>query len=191
MNKPNHARAPAPVVPRNWQRIWRISTFSTAVGMVVCAYLQEPLLVLACALVGSAVSWLTLSQVEQQPGAKSSKEKYDHWQAQLSQLQTELKAAQFLTGQYQSQIEELHAQLTHAKRRAPATQAASSSEPVTAHAPMMAPPALTPMVSDATEQALKSQFLATLSHEIRTPMNGLVGMTQMLSLIHISEPTRH
>lgn len=179
MNKPAHARAPASAMPRQWQRIWRLSTFSTAVGMVVCAYLQEPLLVLACALVGSAVSWLTLSQVEQQPGAKSSKEKYDHWQAQLTQLQTELKASQFLTGQYQNQIEELQAQLIQAKRRASSAPSASTSESVTARAPMMAAPALTPMVSAATEQALKSQFLATLSHEIRTPMNGLVGMTQM------------
>ena len=176
MNKPLHARPTTPVMPRNWQLIWRISTFSTAVGMVVCAYFQEPLLVLACALVGSAISWLTLSRVEQlQPANKSSKEKYDHWQVQLTQLQTELKASQFLTSQYQTQIEQLQAELRQANRQT----AAAHPEVVTTRATPTPAPSLTPMVSAATEQALKSQFLATLSHEIRTPMNGLVGMTQM------------
>lgn len=159
-------------MPRNWQLVWRISVLTMLACMLVCAYFEKPVLMLACAFLGSAAGWLALTQVEQQPHAKSPKEKYDHWQAQLRQVQTELKASQFLAAQYQDQISQLQTQLTEARETAPL---APSPAPV-APPPLPAPAS---MVSARTEEALKSQFLATLSHEIRTPMNGLVGMTQM------------
>ena len=39
-------------------------------------------------------------------------------------------------------------------------------------------------LADAANQA-KSAFLANMSHEIRTPMNAIIGMSHLLSLIHI------
>ena len=172
MNNLSHPRAQLPVMPRRWQLVWRTSVLLSLVGMGACAYLDKPLLMLACAFLGSAVAWLALSQLEHQPMAQSPKEKYDHWQAQLGQVQTELKASQFLVRQYQDQLADLQTQLQQAQDRPTAAPDAPSPAP----RPMPAP---APMVPAATEQALQSQFLATLSHEIRTPMNGLVGMTQM------------
>ncbi|MEY3674985.1 MAG: Autoinducer 2 sensor kinase/phosphatase LuxQ [Pseudomonadota bacterium] len=167
MNNATPARPSSRALPRSWQRVWRISTVTSLIGMAVCAYIDQPLLMLACAFLGSAATWLALTRVSQQPAvAKTSKEKYDHWQAQLSQVQTELKAAQLLATNYQTQISALQNQLEQPREAAPL-------------APLPPPPAPAPLVSANTEHTLKSQFLATLSHEIRTPMNGLVGMTQM------------
>ncbi len=171
MNNSSPTRSPAPALPRRWQWVWRLSVLAMLAGMLLCAYWDKPELMLACAFMGTAASWMALNQLEQQPRTKSSKEKYDHWQAQLSQVQTELKASQYLASQYQAQMEALQAQLDQSQPAAAATSA-----PAPLPAPLPAAPAHT---SAATEQALKSQFLATLSHEIRTPMNGLVGMTQM------------
>lgn len=163
MNNVSPARPPNPATPRKKQRVWRLSVVISLVSMGLCAYFDKPLLMLACAFLGSAASWLTLTRLAQQPLAKTNKEKYDHWQAQLSQVQSELKASQYLVVQYQGQVLELQDQLKQPR----------------ATAPPPPQPAPTPVVSINTEQVLKSQFLATLSHEIRTPMNGLVGMTQM------------
>ncbi|WP_413173927.1 MASE1 domain-containing protein [Anabaena azotica] len=36
----------------------------------------------------------------------------------------------------------------------------------------------------------KSEFLANMSHEIRTPMNGVIGMTELLSMTHLTKEQR-
>ena len=46
-----------------------------------------------------------------------------------------------------------------------------------------------------SENRAKTEFMNRMSHDIRTPINGIMGMVDIirknLSLIHISEPTRH
>ena len=151
-----------------WRLVWRTAMVVMVLGMAVCAYAAAPWLVLACGLLGAALMWLALTQLEKPPRPISIKEKYDHWQAELTQVQTELKGAQYLVGQYQQQIAQLR-QALQIDQRPPVPETT------------VAPPRSTSDGDAAiqSEQALQRQFLATLSHEIRTPMNGLVGMTQM------------
>jgi len=141
------------------------------VGMAICAFWTDPVLVLACGLLGTALMWLALTKLEKQARPLSIKEKYDHWQAELQQVQSELKGAQLLASQYQAQVEQLRQELSLAPQ-AMAPVLPTPQTQVVAPVPEM--PA-----AQLSEQALQSQFLATLSHEIRTPMNGLVGMTQL------------
>jgi signal transduction histidine kinase/ActR/RegA family two-component response regulator len=42
------------------------------------------------------------------------------------------------------------------------------------------------VVAESANHA-KSEFLANMSHEIRTPMNGVIGMTQLLTMTHLTE----
>jgi signal transduction histidine kinase len=120
---------------------------------------------------GTALIWLALTKLEKQARPLSIKEKYDHWQAELLQVQTELKGAQFLANQYQAQVEQLRQELSLAPQAVAPVLPTPQTQVV---APVPEMPA-----AQLSEQALQSQFLATLSHEIRTPMNGLVGMTQL------------
>ena len=153
-----------------WRLVWRTAAATMVVGMSVCAYLNAPMLMLACGLLGTAVVWLALMQLEKPAKPASIKEKYDHWQAELQQVQAELKAAQFLAHQYQADMAQMRQELQATPR--PVEPALPSTVAQVAPVPVVS-------ASIQSEQALQRHFLATLSHEIRTPMNGLVGMTQL------------
>ena len=62
-------------------------------GLLFFGYGAQPLLMLGVGLAGTAALWLALSQLEKPKAPLSIKDKYDHWQAQLQQAQTELKGA--------------------------------------------------------------------------------------------------
>jgi len=167
-----HPPAPVDARLKKWRLVWRVSALAMVAGMLIFGYWAQPLLMLGVGLAGTAGLWLALSQLEKPQAPLSIKDKYDHWQAQLQQAQTELKGAQLLAAKYQQQIDQLRQELHTAQRQAappspaqPVTSGTAPSPSVSAHI--------------QSELALQRQFLATLSHEIRTPMNGLVGMTQM------------
>jgi len=163
-----HTPAPVEARLKKWRLFWRVSALAMVAGLLFFGYGAQPMLMLGVGLAGTAALWLSLSQLEKPKAPLSIKDKYDHWQAELQQVQTQLKGAQFLVGKYQQQIEQLRQELHLSQRQAAAPAPATATTPE--HA------ALAHLQS---EQALQRQFLATLNHEIRTPMNGLVGMTQM------------
>jgi len=78
-----------------WRLVWRTAAATMVVGMSVCACLNAPMLMLACGLLGTAVVWLALMQLEKPAKPAPIKEKYDHWQAELQQVQAELKLRNF------------------------------------------------------------------------------------------------
>ena len=159
-----------------WAYAWRSTSLGLSLAMLVATFFQQPLLVLGMALFGTAVGWLALDYLEREAAQPSTKAKFDHWQAQRQQLETELEAAKRLAQQYQSQLQALTSQAATLANPAPAQNA-------TPELPLTGPLASSTYAAEEVELAehsLKSHFLSTLSHEIRTPMNGLVGMTQIV-----------
>lgn len=103
-----------------WAYAWRSTSLGLSLAMVIATVFHQPLLVLAMALLGTAMGWVALDYIERQAPVKPSKVKFDHWQAQRQQLETDLKAAQALAQQYQAQLKTL--------AQAPAAPSAEAAE---------------------------------------------------------------
>ena len=131
-----HTPTPVDVRLKKWRLIWRVSALAMVAGLLFFGYGAQPLLMLGVGLAGTAALWLALSQLEKPKAPLSIKDKYDHWQAQLQQAQTELKGAQLLAAKYQQQIDQLRQELHTAQRQAAPPEPA----PAVPSTPAPAPP---------------------------------------------------
>lgn len=161
-----------------WRLVWQIAAGVTAVGLVIGAYAQMHILMLAVGLIGVGVVGWAMHHFTIGLKASHEQAQQQSLQTTLTQSQTELQAARQLADQHQHDNARLRAELAQAQA---ATQHASAKT--------------TAMVRSTdlqanNKQAQQQTFLDTLDHEIRTPMNGLVGMTQMVLQSELGDKQR-